>query len=248
MNKQVNFDLSQKKPSENNGNVNATRKKLAKVAPASGVPYSEKPKKWFSRVAPLRGWNKDGNEDPQDAVKCQFKLFIFGLSLLFITLGIGLTIHGSKKDLNDFLVLGPGCIIIAIILTVVGGVVICRDIYRRAQLDKSMEVHIMENDRRFSNLPDYDMPGLLQINKAQVKQERRPSVIELYGENNVHQPARPLSSKQGSIVTTSDLHVCTTEQSDSAPSLVLPQDVGREQSSHNATVYTIPIRVQSPNS
>ena len=182
--------MQQRNLSENNGSAPVPKRKVGtKVAPAADVdilrpsetinnqtlpPLSAPPphnRVHLHNLMKIQNINVTNKSRPrvEEITKCQTKCFFVLLGVGFMSFGIGLTIYGNDAQLRDFLILGPGALIIGFILVVIGFMLICKDVFilHNSGQDTS---DVKENGRRFTcyNMPSQDGAGIALANNQRI--------------------------------------------------------------------------------
>ncbi len=128
--------MEQRTESEDSGRAPGVRRKIHhRVAPEAKdtathahPPPPPRPRFIIPRVPKLKMLNKMRPHE-EEVTKCQTKAFLSGLGIVIITMGIGLTWFGDHSSLRDFLIMGPGLLVIGFTLLVFALILIIKDIY-----------------------------------------------------------------------------------------------------------------------
>ena len=91
-----------------------------------------------------------------------------------MALGIGVTWYGDTEELRDFLVIGPGCLIIGFVMVFIAFIFICRDLRRyRKRAVADSEANDMETRKLQTDyfIPNENGPGYKPSEDAIYKQK-----------------------------------------------------------------------------
>ena len=148
---------------------------------------------FFSRGPSDSAPNPYENREEQQLNQC-FKLGFSGIiGLGLLGFGIWLTWYGSDSDLRDFLIIGPGTMIIGCIMLTFCLILVIRDICANHQPDKEEKP-----PEGISNIEQYDIPPVGDTNIAILATKE----LDLY--SVVHPPSAIYSRPETAITLRSD--------------------------------------------
>ena len=208
------------------------------AAPSGGKRKSTKSSP--SSVVDPRDQNLDDEERETYIQRRRPVLFLLLLGLCALCFGTGVTWYGAREDLRDFLVIGPGTLVIGGVMVLVAAVFLCRDL-RRHRLLRAVEHYDIYSSSPSANNNNNKQQYNLPPSPNHLSSE--PTDQELYGEKvmkksavSVPELARPIHSVEQSDQPT--YSVTLPAKQSSTPKQTTDKQSGDKQEHDKQTTHT----------